>query len=207
MKIYCYENGPFMVNTYLVVNEKEKRAFVIDPGQDISGVTRRVQESSLTVEGILATHGHIDHVSGVNRLKSLYKVPFYINRRDAELLQMIPSQARMFGVANTGVPEIDQYLAEDGEIELAGFKIKLLFTPGHSAGSISFQIGNTVFSGDTLFNYSIGRTDLPGGSYHTLIQSIKTKILTLPDETAIYPGHGPGTTIGVEKKVNPFLNE
>lgn len=196
-----------MVNTYLVVNEKEKHAFVIDPGQDISGVTRRVQENSLTVEGILATHGHIDHVSGVTRLKSLYKVPFYCNRRDAELLQMIPSQAKMFGVANTGIPEIDQYLPEDGEIELAGFRIKLLFTPGHSAGSISFQIGNTVFSGDTLFNYSIGRTDLPGGSYHTLIESIKTKILTLPDETAIYPGHGPGTTIGVEKKVNPFLNE
>lgn len=207
MKIFCYENGPFMVNTYLVVDEKEKRGFVIDPGQDISALMHRIKENAFIIEGMIATHGHIDHVAGVNRLKNQFQIPFYCNAADEDLLKMIPSQSRMFGVPNTGVPVIDKMLPDEGDLELAGFRMKLLHTPGHSAGSVSIKIGNALFSGDTLFNFSIGRTDLPGGSYGTLIQSIRKKILTLPDDTAVYPGHGPGTTVGTEKRVNPFLNQ
>lgn len=206
MKIYCYENGPFMVNTYLVVNETDNRGIVIDPGHNISGMLKRIRDGKIAVDAILATHGHIDHVAGVSRAKKELKVKFYCNVADRDMLEMIPRQASMFGVPDTGVPVIDQNLPGTGTISMAGLELHLFHTPGHSAGSVSIRIGSTLFSGDTLFNFSIGRTDLPGGSYPQLINSIRTHIFTLPDDVAVYPGHGPATTVGHEKRYNPFFN-
>ncbi len=205
MNIIVESNGPFMVNSYLVINIKEKKCILIDPGHDIRALMDKIENDSLTLEAIVATHGHIDHVEGVNSVQEKYKVPFYANEKDLELIKTVPMQSMMFGVKNPGDIVIDKNLPESGELELAGLKLTLIHTPGHSQGSISIMIGDNVFTGDALFNGSIGRTDLPGGNYNLLINSIKQKLFTLPESHKVYSGHGPDTTIGYEKKMNPFF--
>lgn len=204
MEILTLANGPFMVNSYLVINDN--RAFIIDPGSGIKPMLAKIQSDRLELEAIVATHGHIDHVDGVNTVKKHYNVPLYINSMDLELIQTVQMQARMFGVPDPGKIKPDRELPAQGEIEIAGLKMELFHTPGHSQGSISIKIDSILFSGDTLFNFSIGRTDLPGGNYATLINSIQSKILILPDDTRVLSGHGPETTVGTEKKMNPFLS-
>lgn len=203
MDIFTLANGPFMVNSYLVVNGT--RAFIIDPGSAIKPLLVKIESEKLTLEAIIATHGHIDHIEGVNAVKRKFNVPFYVNDMDTDLVQTVRMQARMFGVPDPGDISSDRNLPSSGEIEVAGLKLGLSHTPGHSKGSVSIMIDNVLFSGDTLFNYSIGRTDLPGGNYEELITSIKSKILILPDTTRVLSGHGPETTVGREKKMNPFL--
>ncbi len=203
MDIFTLANGPFMVNTYLVVNDT--RAFILDPGSNIKPILVKIESEKLTLEAIVATHGHIDHIDGVNTVKKKFKVPFYVNDMDTELIQTVRMQARMFGVPDPGDITADRNLPSSGEIEIAGLKLGLMHTPGHSKGSVSIMIDDVLFSGDTLFNFSIGRTDLPGGNYEELITSIKSKILVMPDSTRVLSGHGPETTVGREKKMNPFL--
>ena len=205
MKIFVYENGPFLVNTYLVINKKNNKAFIIDPGSNIDSLYDKIEKENLILEAVVNTHGHIDHVSGVSEVKKRFNVPFYMNDQDAPLLKSLPEQAEMFGISDPDVPSIDINLSLSGEIKIADLNLNLLYTPGHSKGSISIQIKDVVFSGDALFNLSIGRTDLPGGDYNLLITSIREKLLTLPEETTVFPGHGPKTTIGKEKLSNPFL--
>ena len=203
MEIFTLANGPFMVNTYLVVNGS--RAFIIDPGSNIKPVLVKIESEKLELEAVIATHGHIDHIDGVNAVKKMFKVPFYVNDMDTELIQTVRMQARMFGVPDPGDISADRNLPSSGEIEIAGLKLGLMYTPGHSKGSVSIMIEDVIFSGDTLFNFSIGRTDLPGGDYEELITSIKSKILVMHDSTRVLSGHGPETTVGREKKMNPFL--
>lgn len=205
MKIKKFENGPFAVNTFLITNKKNNEGIVLDPGSDTSELINFINKEKVKIKAIIATHGHIDHVAGVDKIKKEYNVPFYLNELDNQLLEMIPAQAKMFGIKSSGVPTVDKKLPLSGEIEIAGFKIKLLHTPGHSAGSVSLLFGNVVFVGDALFNMSIGRTDLPGGNHSTLISSIKKKLFTLPENTVVYCGHGPETKIGTEKSSNPFF--
>ncbi|MCL2154883.1 MAG: MBL fold metallo-hydrolase, partial [Leptospirales bacterium] len=157
------------------------------------------------LEAIIATHGHIDHIDGVNIVKKKFKANFYVNNLDSDLVNSVQTQARMFGVPDPGKIIPDRNLPLSGEISLAGLTLQFLHTPGHSKGSVSVKIDNILFSGDTLFNFSIGRTDLPGGNYEELIASIKNKILIFPDDTQVLSGHGPETTVGKEKKINPFL--
>ena len=204
MEIFTLPNGPFMVNSYLVVNGK--KAFIIDPGSGIRSMLAKIQSDKLELEAIIATHGHIDHIDGVNTVKKQYKVPFYVNSQDSQLIQTVQMQARMFGVPDPGKISPDRELPSSGELEVAGLKLDLFHTPGHSQGSVSILIDNILFAGDTLFNFSIGRTDLPGGNYAQLITSIQSKILILPDETRVLSGHGPETTVGMERKMNPFLS-
>ncbi len=205
MQIYKFENGPFMVNTFLVVNKNTNEAFILDPGSGLGPLFKKIEADKIKPVAVIATHGHIDHVSGVSKVKKKYNIPFYINEKDKELIEGLQSQARMFGVPVDETPEIDGNLPSSGEIEIAGLKLQLLYTPGHSPGSVSIKIGDVVFSGDTLFNFSIGRTDLPGGDYATLMKSIKEKLFSLKDSTKIFPGHGPDTEVGREKKMNPFF--
>jgi hydroxyacylglutathione hydrolase len=205
LKVVSLENGPFMVNSYLIINEKARSSFIIDPGSNVEPLLDRVDSESLSLEAIIATHGHIDHVAGVNTVRSKYRAPFYINAMEREMISSIPMQARMFGVSDPGRIEIDNALPEKGDTTIAGITISLLHTPGHSPGSLSFHFNGTVFCGDSLFNFSIGRTDLPGGSYGQLISSIEEMLFTLPDETRVLSGHGPETTIGQEKRMNPFF--
>jgi len=204
MEIYTLPNGPFMVNSYLIVNDK--KGFFLDPGAGIKPLLVKAISDKIEIEAIIATHGHIDHIDGVNRVKEKFNVNFYANSLDMELIQTVQMQARMFGVPDPGQVIPDRNLPTSGEIQIAGLTLELYHTPGHSQGSISIRIGDVLFSGDTLFNFSIGRTDLPGGNYEELISSIQNKILTLPAETRVLSGHGPETTVGKEKKMNPFLS-
>ncbi|MCU0845790.1 MAG: MBL fold metallo-hydrolase [Spirochaetes bacterium] len=206
MKIVTFENGPFLVNTYLVVNEEVGKSFIIDPGSDIGPLIDRIAHNGFTLDAIVNTHGHIDHVAGVNLVKKRFNVPFYMNAGDEDLLGAVSMQARMFGVADPGPVAVDEKLPESGIISVAGIEITLLHTPGHSKGSLSLLMGDVVFSGDALFNFSIGRTDLPGGDYAMLIDSIREKLFSLPDTTKVLCGHGPETDIGTEKRLNPFFN-
>lgn len=204
MEIYTLPNGPFMVNSYLIVNGK--KGIMLDPGSGIRPLLVKAESEKLEIEAIIATHGHIDHIDGVNKVKEKFNVPFYANSLDMELIQSVQTQARMFGVPNPGQVIPDRNLPSTGEIQIAGLTLELYHTPGHSKGSVSIRIEDVLFSGDTLFNFSIGRTDLPGGNYEELITSIRDQIFTLPEETRVLSGHGPETTIGREKKMNPFLS-
>ena len=203
MEIYTLPNGPFMVNSYLVINDK--KGFIIDPGSGAGPFLKKIESDKIELEAIIATHGHIDHIDGVNIIKKKFNASFYVNDLDSDLISSVQTQARMFGVPDPGRIMGDRNLPLSGDMKLAGLTLQFLHTPGHSKGSVSIKIDNILFSGDTLFNFSIGRTDLPGGNYEELISSIKKKILILPDDTQVLSGHGPETTVGKEKKMNPFL--
>jgi hydroxyacylglutathione hydrolase len=207
MEIIVCENGPFMVNTYMVYDEKTMKGFMIDPGSDIDPLLKHCDDNKIAIEAIIATHTHIDHIAGVKNVQTRYGIPFYCSEKEKEFIKNVAIQARMFGVKDPGQPVVDTLLGDSGTITLSGFEIALLHTPGHSPGSLSLynRANSIVFSGDALFSMSIGRTDLPGGNYQELIQSIEEKLFTLPDETTVYPGHGPATTIGTEKQTNPFF--
>ena len=176
MEIYTLPNGPFMVNSYLIVNGK--KGIMLDPGSGIRPLLVKAESEKLEIEAIIATHGHIDHIDGVNKVKEKFNVPFYANSLDMELIQSVQTQARMFGVPDPGQVIPDKNLPSMGEIQIAGLTLELYHTPGHSKGSVSIRIDDVLFSGDTLFNFSIGRTDLPGGSYEELITSIRNQIFT-----------------------------
>jgi len=208
MQILMHQNGPFMVNTYLLVNDENKKAIIIDPGSGIDPVLDKIRQDGTELAAVLCTHAHIDHVGGVPRIKEQFDAPVYINDGEKEIVDSLTEQARMFGLQFNEKIQADENLPEKGEIEIAGISMKLLYTPGHSPGSVSLYLADpgVVFSGDALFNMSIGRTDLPGGNYQQLITSIKEQLLVLPDETSVLSGHGPETSIGSEKKTNPFLN-
>jgi glyoxylase-like metal-dependent hydrolase (beta-lactamase superfamily II) len=205
MKIVVHENGPFMVNSYLVINESNNKGIMIDPGADIGFLIKKIQDEAIILDAIVCTHGHIDHIGGVSILKEKFNALIYINEFEEDIVSSAPLQARMFGVPNPGVISIDRNLPSSGMIELAGLQFALFHTPGHSPGSISLLHNDMLFSGDTLFNMSIGRTDLPGGDYEKIITSIQKHLFTLPEETRVLCGHGPETSIGIEKRFNPFL--
>ena len=202
----------FGENTYIVIDSDTKDCIIIDPGMmtpaEVSAVDNFIEEKKLKVNIILLTHLHIDHAMGVNHLKEKYGVEVYANEKDAILGARIAEQIQLFHLPITlGKVTIDQYLNEKDAITFGGLQLTAISTPGHSPGSLSYYNSDKkiVFTGDALFKQSIGRTDLPGGDYATLINSITEKILTLPDSTIICPGHGPTTTVKDEKKFNPYV--
>jgi glyoxylase-like metal-dependent hydrolase (beta-lactamase superfamily II) len=192
-----------MVNSYMVVNND--KGIVIDPGSGVEPLLNKAESDGVTIEAVIATHGHIDHIDGVNIAKGKTGAPFYISAPDSELVKNVQMQANMFGLPPVAAITAEKELPSSGDIKIAGLDCALFYTPGHSRGSVSILIEDYLFSGDVLFNYSIGRTDLPGGDYDELINSIRKNLLIMPDETRVLSGHGPETTIGTEKKHNPFL--
>jgi glyoxylase-like metal-dependent hydrolase (beta-lactamase superfamily II) len=197
--------GPLGVNCYLIGCKKTNAGAVIDPGDDAPIILDYIKETKLDVKYILLTHGHVDHLAHLMKLKDKINAEFLMHQEDAFLLKGLFAQALMFGLPNPGNPKPDRFVTDNEVIILGDLKINVLHTPGHSPGSITFHVEDKLFVGDLIFSGSIGRTDLPKGDYQTLIDSVQTKIFSLPDETVIYPGHGPETTVGEEKATNPFF--
>jgi len=204
------ETGPLLVNCYIIGDEKTREAVVIDPGGDVDLILRALQENGLDCKMIINTHSHFDHIGGNRDLKQATGAGIYIHPLEKDLLTQMGSMSSMFGVNIPSSPPPDGLL-DEGDIIKVGkeVELKVLHTPGHSPGHISLEIIGKKMAvvGDVLFRFSVGRTDFPGGSHRQLIQSIKTKLYPLGDDCEIYPGHGPPTTIGLEKKHNPFLQE
>ena len=201
MDILTFQVTPFWVNCYIVKEGND--ALVIDPG-DVSPAMASVL-SGLHVCAIVNTHGHCDHCSGNAALVEKTHAPLLAHHDDLELLHCIESQGRMFGMPVSASPDPDRFLKDGDTLTLGMHSFRVLHVPGHSPGHIALLCDNVLFSGDVLFEGSIGRTDLLGGNSRQLLDSIRTQILTLPDEVVVYPGHGPTTTIGNERQHNPFL--
>lgn len=210
LSIHYFTFNPFAENTYVIYNE-EGEAIIVDPGMmqvhEQFKLQQFIQDKNLTVTKIINTHAHIDHVMGVKFIKDWYKVKFYLHKDEMPVLHQAVYSAEMFGLKFNEIPEVDGYIDEQTEIVLGKDRMQVLFTPGHSPGSISFYAPEFkwIIAGDVLFNGSIGRTDLPGGSITVLEKSIQEKLYTLPDDVVVYPGHGEPTTIGREKTSNPFV--
>jgi len=199
--------GPLQCNCSIVGDEATREAMVIDPGDDIAKVVAILEKHNLTVKQIVITHAHIDHVGGAMKLRRLTGAPILLNENDYALLKMLDVQAAWLRMDTPEKVEIDQSLAHAQTLQVGSVVSHVLHTPGHTEGSVClyFPAEQKLIAGDTLFAGSIGRTDLPGGSFQKIISSVKGHLLALPDETVVYPGHGPITTIGEERESNPFL--
>ena len=199
--------GPIMANCFILGCEETKEAVVIDPGDEPDKILLALAELKLKVKYIINTHGHFDHVGGNKRLKEVTGAKLLIHPLDASMLGEVSNSANFFGLTNENSPPPDQTVEEGDIISFGNISLKVIHTPGHSAGGISLHTNGYVFVGDTLFAGSIGRTDFPGGSFEQLAASIRNKLFVLGDDVRVFTGHGPETTIGTEKKHNPFVGE
>jgi glyoxylase-like metal-dependent hydrolase (beta-lactamase superfamily II) len=199
--------GPLRCNCSVVGDEATHEAMVIDPGDDISKIVALLEKHKLTVKQIVITHAHIDHVGGAMKLRALTGAPILLNENDHALLKMLDVQAAWLGMAPPDAVEIDQNLAHGDSLKIGTLAATVLHTPGHTEGSVClyFPAEKRLIAGDTLFAGSIGRTDLPGGSMEKILRSLEGKLMELPDETLVVPGHGSLTTIGEERELNPYL--
>lgn len=205
MRIEVIPVSPLQQNARLVICEDTNEAILIDPGYNSERIIEKIKDTGVTVKFILATHGHIDHIGAVKAVKDILGIPFYMNKEDLIFFDSLLQHSMMFGMPNCQVPEVDVYVNNGETFSFGNLKIQSIHTPGHSPGSISYLIGNDIFTGDVIFSGSIGRTDLPGGSFQILEKSIKERLYTLPSDVVIHPGHGPSTTVGHEKSTNPFV--
>jgi glyoxylase-like metal-dependent hydrolase (beta-lactamase superfamily II) len=209
MIIKSLELGPFLSNCYIVGSEKTKEGIIIDPGAEAKVILNTAKESGLKIILIALTHTHIDHIGALVQVKQATQAPLAVHHAEKDGVGTDSALAQLFAPLleglSTSLPPVDRLLSEGDIVEVGELRFKVLHTPGHSPGGICLLGHGVVFCGDTLFNFSIGRTDFPGCSYEQLMKSIYTKLMTLPDETEVFPGHGPQTTIGFERKHNPFL--
>ena len=204
---------PFQKNGFVVACEDTRQAVLIDPGDEVDMLLDVVRREKLAVQSILLTHAHVDHVTGVGRAKKALEVPVYLHRDDQFLYDAAPQQAEFFGLHCETLPSIDHYYDVSKTLAFGEYEVSVHHTPGHCPGGVCLAIGRPgmakqdLFVGDTLFAGSIGRTDLPGGDYPTLIRSITEVLFPFGDAAKVYSGHGPPTTIGQERRTNPFLDK
>ncbi|MGO8817051.1 MAG: MBL fold metallo-hydrolase [Terriglobia bacterium] len=202
--------GMLACNCSILGDELTREAVVIDPGDDIEQVRQILAKHRLRVKYIIATHAHIDHVGGIEKLKQATGAAVLMHQNDLPLYQDLAMQAEWLGVAVPGMTDVDQFLKEGDSLRWGTLSLEVLHTPGHSPGSVSLHLpgeNHRILSGDTLFQGSIGRTDLWGGSYEEILRSIRSRLLIFPDQTPVFPGHGLPTTIGEERERNPFLQD
>lgn len=201
--------GPIQTNCYLLGCEETLQAAVIDPSWNGRAIVATAETDGWEITHILLTHSHFDHVGGLEEVKTLTGAPIYLHAEAVEMLKNTSMSAALFGLRVSAPPPPDEFLSDGQELQVGELLIKVLFTPGHAPGHVSFYLPDyrVLFDGDVLFQDGIGRTDLPGGDYSTLMETIQKKILTLPDETKVFSGHGTATTIGQERRNNPFLQE
>lgn len=191
MNIHHIQVGMIQTNCYILWDDAEKKALIVDPGADGEKILRWIEREGLTPEAILLTHGHFDHTGGIKLIQERTHVPLYVHPADSFILRRSIT--------------IEHPLHDGQELHLAGLDIRVLHTPGHTPGCVCFLIGDTLFAGDTVLEGTVGRTDLHGGDSHALIRSIQEKLIPLDDTVTIYSGHGPSSTIGREKRMNPFF--
>ena len=197
--------GPIMANCYIVGCEETKSAAVIDPGDEADRILMVLAEAGLTVKTIINTHGHFDHVSANQRMKEVTGAPLLIHALDAPMLSQLSATAAAWGMSSDDSPPPDRTIAQDDVVQVGNLRLTVIHTPGHTPGGISLHTDKAVFVGDTLFAGSIGRTDFPGGDFGVLKTSIQEKLFTLDEDVTVYPGHMGLTTIGQEKRTNPFV--
>ncbi len=203
---------PFMKNGFVIGCEETREGVVIDPGDDVDLLLEAVERHGLAIRYVLLTHAHLDHITGVRRAKEVLGVPVVLHREDNFLYEAVVQQGQMFGFEIEAQPPVDRFYEGPGPWTFGRYAAWVYHTPGHCPGGVCLAVGRddaaerVLFVGDTLFAGGIGRTDLPGGSLPTLLRSIREVLFSFPDETVVYSGHGEPTTIGREKRTNPFLN-
>lgn len=205
LKVETLIVGPLFSNCYIIWDDSEKIGAIIDPGDDAEIILETVKRLGIKIKYILATHGHFDHVGAVSQLKKELNVEFLSHKDDLFFIEDGENAARRWGIIIKQPPNPDRYIEEGDKIEIGNISLMVIYTPGHSPGGVSFLYDKMIFSGDTLFQGSIGRTDFRKGSFEDLKKSIKNRLYTLPDDTIVYTGHGPITTIGDEKRFNAFV--
>ena len=208
MRIRTFTGGGFAENGYLVTCERSGVAVAVDPGAATSRMLAAVSAEGAPLEAVLLTHAHLDHVEGVHLVRAAFpQVPIWMHPRDLRLYQALPQQAAAFGLTLDPQPDPDRELAHGQSFTFGGCAFEVRFAPGHSPGHVIFVAHEERLAlvGDVVFRGSIGRTDLPGGDFYTLMASIREQVLTLPDHTVLHSGHGPSTTVGDERQLNPFL--
>ena len=199
--------GPFQENCYIIGDEDSGAGAVVDPGDEAARIALAVEQTDLEVGSIIVTHAHIDHVGAVAALADEYACPVLMHAESEPVLKQLPTQAMMMGLKFGKVPAVDRHIGDGEVLEVGELSLRSLYTPGHAPGHLAFYVEDegVVLSGDALFAGSVGRVDLPGGSMEVLMRSIEERLLTLPNETRVFPGHGPQTEIGNERTTNPFL--
>jgi glyoxylase-like metal-dependent hydrolase (beta-lactamase superfamily II) len=203
---------PFMKNGFVIGCEETREGVIIDPGDDVELLLEAVEQHGLSIRYILLTHAHLDHITGVRRAKEVLGAPVVLHRNDNFLYEGVVQQGQMFGLEIDAQPPVDRFYDGPGPWVFGRYAAWVHHTPGHCPGGVCLAVGRddeagrALFVGDTLFAGGIGRTDLPGGSLPTLLRSIREVLFSFPDDTVVYSGHGEPTTIGIEKKTNPFLN-
>jgi hydroxyacylglutathione hydrolase len=210
MRLFTAAAPPFMKNAFVVAGDSMDVAILIDPGDEIEQLLGIVARERLDVRAILLTHAHLDHITGVGRAKQALGVESWLHRDDLPLYQAVVQQGLMFGLHVEAQPPVDHFYAPDQPLAFGGLRVQVHHTPGHSPGGVCLAVRERedapeLFVGDTLFAGSIGRTDLPGGNHGVLLASIRTVLFAFDDRTRVHPGHGPSTTIGAERRSNPFL--
>jgi glyoxylase-like metal-dependent hydrolase (beta-lactamase superfamily II) len=199
--------GPFQENCYVIGDEETGTGAIVDPGDEATRIALAVEQTDLEIGQILLTHAHVDHVGAVGALADEYACPVLMHAEAEPMLQQLPTQAMMMGLRFGKVPTVDRHIEDEEVLEVGDLRLTSLYTPGHAPGHLAFYVEGEelLLSGDALFAGSVGRTDLFGGDMEVLMRSINERLLTLPDATRVYPGHGPQTTIATERAHNPFL--
>ena len=197
--------GPFQENSYLLIDKLSNKCVLVDPGDEAQKIINYINEKHIIPIAIINTHAHLDHIGAISEIKAEYSIPFYLHTEEKPILDSYLISCRMFGMKPAQSPSVDVWLNASGELLIGPFKFLIIETPGHTPGGCSFLIDDVIFVGDTLFQGSIGRTDLPGGDRNILDKSLIKLINKLNPKTAVYSGHGPSTSIGFEKINNPFL--